>query len=277
MEAEPEAFTINPEYEKFVPRPSYEQYRSIELDILEHGQLDPIKANPQMVILDGHTRWQILGDRGIKIKYEIIEPEDEKSYIISLNIMRRDLNDFQKIEIMYDYYKKLKLQSRQKSRKIYYDILYSIKTGRETSKDIQSETGYALDTIKKILKGYIDDYTLTRKRGENKTFYYNVNPRGDAILAKGSPANMKGVEILVGKLIGMSRQHLIKGIHLIEKADEDTKNKLRDGIITIGKGYRVFQGRSGRIKGYKTWGKHAKVKCPNCNHIAPKQEYELVW
>ncbi len=277
MEADAEAFTINPEYEKFVPRPSYEQYRALEQDILLRGQLDPIKVNPKMVVLDGHTRYQILGDRGMRIKYIIISPEDEIAYMISLNIIRRNLNDFQKVETMYDHYKELKLRSREKNGKAVYDIIFAIKSGSKTTNEIQETTGYNLTYLRNILHEYTEDYTLSRTKDKPRDPYvYTVNPRGESILAKGQPSIIKGVEIMIGNMIGVTTTQLIYAIHLIEGADDDTLNKLRNGIITIGKGYRVFQGRSGHIKGYKTWGKNAKVECPNCNHVAPKKEYKLV-
>ena len=273
MEAEPEAFTLSEEYEKFVPRPSYEQYRALEQDILVHGQLEPIKVNPQMVVLDGYTRYQILADRGIRIKYIIITPEDEIAYMISLNIMRRNLNDFQKLEMMYDHYKELKLQQRQKTMRSLYDILYAIKNGASTAVEIHKATGYNLVWLQRMLLEYTNDYSLSRKREGSGKWKYTINARGEAILGKGSPKIVKGVEVLMGKLIGMSHTQVTMGIQVIEGAGKIMKDQLRNGAMTIGNAHRLLGGDRGKIE---IWKRDSKIKCKHCGNVAKKRDYELL-
>lgn len=276
MEAKAEVFTVNPEYEKFVPRPTYDQYRALEQDILAHGQLEPIKVNPKMIVLDGHTRYQILGDRGMRIKYIIINPEDEIAYMISLNVMRRNLNDFQRIETMYDHFKKLKLQQREKNFKSRFDILYVLKQGDKSSKEIHDITGYTKESISRILLEYTKDYTVSRKKrdGESKpTFVYNINPRGEKILVKGKPKIIKGVETMVGKLIGMSRMQVTMGVYIIESKNKTLMRKLRNGSMTIGGAHRLLGEHRGKCE---IWKRDSKIECPHCHKVAKKTEYKLL-
>ncbi len=94
--------TINPEYEALVPKISDEQYNALRESIDESGLWIPIIVNPQGVILDGHHRYKICKELEIQIKHAERAFENkllEKKFVIESNLKRRQLNDFQKIEL----------------------------------------------------------------------------------------------------------------------------------------------------------------------------------
>jgi ParB-like chromosome segregation protein Spo0J len=58
---------VSDKYLKLVPRPTKEEFDVIKESILVHGQREPITINEKGVVLDGHTRYEILYERGLKI------------------------------------------------------------------------------------------------------------------------------------------------------------------------------------------------------------------
>ena len=73
----PMKITVNPEYDKQVPRLSQQEYSSLKQDIVEHGQLYPIIVNQDGVVLDGHHRFRICQELGIEVEYKVKEFEDK--------------------------------------------------------------------------------------------------------------------------------------------------------------------------------------------------------
>jgi site-specific DNA-methyltransferase (adenine-specific) len=94
---------INPEYLALVPRPNNEDYVALETSIIKHGRaIVPIEVNSKDEILDGHTRFEICTKHNLPFEKTIRYFDsilDEKIYVIEINLHRRHLIDYQKIEI----------------------------------------------------------------------------------------------------------------------------------------------------------------------------------
>lgn len=95
---------INPEYEKVLPKLTSEEYKALKASIKTHGVLVPLFINSKGIILDGHNRYRISKELGFKpvLKTVIKDFESsskEKTFVISINLQRRNLNDFQKAEM----------------------------------------------------------------------------------------------------------------------------------------------------------------------------------
>ena len=108
--------TINDEYFDMVPRPTPEEYNALRESIQINGQQEPIILNSNGVILDGHTRYEILQNLGRDPEYTI-KPFDDKqkemSYIVECNLIRRQLNAFQKIELSFSLYEILRKKAQR--------------------------------------------------------------------------------------------------------------------------------------------------------------------
>jgi 16S rRNA G966 N2-methylase RsmD len=92
------------EYAGLVPGLSPLEYQSLKRSIKENGQHVPIIVNSKNIILDGHHRFKICKELGIKPKIIIhkFETEDklqEQLFVINCNLERRQLNRFQKVEL----------------------------------------------------------------------------------------------------------------------------------------------------------------------------------
>jgi len=102
---------FNEEYFDAVPRVIDEERKLIKEDIQINGLSESIKINAGGIVLDGHTRielceelgWKRIDEKPIIAKYEVKEfptKQEEKEYVIKTNLMRRQLNSFQKVKLI---------------------------------------------------------------------------------------------------------------------------------------------------------------------------------
>jgi hypothetical protein len=117
--------TINQKYYDLVPRPKKEEYNTLRDSIIIEGQKDPIVINSKGVVLDGHTRYEILQNLGktpIYRKKDFPTKDEEELYVMSTNTNRRQLNDFQKAEIFYTKYLEFKKQAKFNASNSNYNV-----------------------------------------------------------------------------------------------------------------------------------------------------------
>src|SRR5262249_25433932 len=91
------------EYEHLMPPVTASEYERLKRSIKEEGRLLlPIVLNQDNVILDGHHRFQACQELGIPIRIDKKDftgrPLDEMMYVVNVNLYRRSLNDFQRVE-----------------------------------------------------------------------------------------------------------------------------------------------------------------------------------
>jgi ParB-like chromosome segregation protein Spo0J len=102
----PKPLTVKDEYASLVPEISEQEYQTIRQSIKDTGQWVPIITNPQLIILDGHSRFRACKELGLEPRITIREFEDpllEKQFIIQINRNRRQLTPFQRIELECKY------------------------------------------------------------------------------------------------------------------------------------------------------------------------------
>jgi ParB-like chromosome segregation protein Spo0J len=93
---------VDPEYKNLLPAYQPGEYEALKQSIKEDGQLEPIVISKDGRLLDGHTRLQICQELRITPRFEIKNFRnklEERKYVITVNLRRRQLNDFQKIEV----------------------------------------------------------------------------------------------------------------------------------------------------------------------------------
>jgi len=88
-----------------VPRPSKEDRASLKAGLRAEGQKKPVSVLPDWTLVDGYTRYELLKNDGAKkIKYEVVaKPPTEADlhlFAISVNLERRQLDDFQRGELI---------------------------------------------------------------------------------------------------------------------------------------------------------------------------------
>jgi len=96
-------FKINLEYEALVPPLTSKEFAELKKSILEEGLHDPLVVNKKDEVLDGMHRMKILGElkilRADFIKKDFESVLDEKRFVISKNLHRRQLTTAQKSEL----------------------------------------------------------------------------------------------------------------------------------------------------------------------------------
>lgn len=291
MEADHEDFVIIDKYLNAMPRLNEDELKALDQKLIQRGQQEPIKVNGKMVILDGYTRHDLLGQRGVKIKYEFKHfetPEEEFAYVVETNVMRRQLNTFQRVEAMYDLFLQETLARREKDHTLQYDILQLLNDeGTLNSNQLTDKTKYSKRRVLSITKELTSSYFISKSKKfiphENSTsvggatiHIFTIMPKGVEILSKREPRSVGSVSNMIGKIIGASRSSVTRCTIVIKDGDEETKELLRDGKISISLAYDTLIGRVKRVKYTNTWRPNSMIKCPHCSHVSKKSAYTKI-
>lgn len=106
---------INDHFFDLVPRPTKHEFQILNESIMKNGQREPIVISKNHFILDGYTRFEICQNLGIDPIYRVMKfdtYEEEEAYVVEANMERRNVNNFQKLEIYHSYYEKLKKKAQ---------------------------------------------------------------------------------------------------------------------------------------------------------------------
>lgn len=147
---------ISSEYEKLVPNVSDTDFQILKKSIKENGLWTPVYVNAEGVILDGYHRQKACKELGIKIKFAVREFENkllEKKFVIECNLVRRQLNDFQKSELGIPLQKineEITKEKESQRKKGLSSNDESHNSNKETSKQIGVSQG-TFERAKKII------------------------------------------------------------------------------------------------------------------------------
>jgi ParB-like nuclease family protein len=92
------------EYISLIPPLSTNEYELLKESIRENGLHVAIIVNQKGIILDGVHRYRACKELGVPIKYitrQSKDPSEEKQFRMEVNLRRRQLNAYQKIEVGY--------------------------------------------------------------------------------------------------------------------------------------------------------------------------------
>ncbi len=278
------------EYFDMVPRPLDEEKKFLKQDIQENGLHESIKINVEGIVLDGHTRIEICEEIGwvksngenIYPKFEVKEfetKEKESEYVLKTNLLRRQLNTFQKVRLGAKLYNDNVHSRREQTR---YDILLVLKKHGfpVSSSEIARELGKNRTNVLKVLRGLKEDFCTNyeaREDGYNRkqVHYYHILPRGEEVLYKGRP--MKVTLTSLGLTLGVSRVHTERSVFLLNHASPHLVNRLEHGEIGITRAYEELT-KETRVKrkiNKKYLKGYNKVICPHCEQVSMKKEWKI--
>lgn len=196
------------DYSSIMPSLPNTDYESLKESIKESGLLAPLLVNQDGVLLDGHHRLRACRELHIRPKYHRMKFEDklqERQFVIEVNLNRRHLNEFQKVELGH--------------------LLEDIET--EKAKIRMSTARHLADLPHGKDE---DDRTNNQERKVASV---------DATL---QPGESKGkVSQIIAKKIGVSSATYERGKKIIEKATEEQKLTLRNGAMGITKVYNQIR------------------------------------
>jgi len=277
------------EYFDSVPRPLPEERQQLKDDIQTDGLHEDIRINTDGIVLDGHTRIEICEELGwkksngepIKAKYTVKEfkdKEEERNYVIKTNLMRRQLNVFQKVRLVAKLYKENPHTQREQTR---YDILLELKKHENPIKVnvIAEKLSQHRANVLRILKGLREDYCVRCEEekistGTHKSFLFSILPKGEEVLYKGRPSKITIKSL--GKSIGVQRNYLSRAIFLINHANNTLLTKLERGEIGIMNAYVQLtkEESNARVSNSHYLKGNSKVICPHCDQVSMKKEWK---
>ena len=190
-------FKIDNEFQSLIRPLKQSEIEGLEKDILEKGCLDPLKIWNGLLI-DGHHRFDICTKHNIEFNTVELntwtDRDDVKIWILNNQLQRRNLSDFERIEI------------EEQKKEIY------LKKGRENQSHGLTAPGRTL----------LSD--------SNKSVDEETEPK--------KPKKKHNTQKQMAENLGISTGKVAKAEIVIAKADEETKEKLRTGDMSIDKAYR---------------------------------------
>jgi ParB-like chromosome segregation protein Spo0J len=171
--------TINPEYANLVRKLSESEYKELKESISKRGLHIPIVVNQKGEILDGHNRFKICQELGIEPAFVIKEfddPEEEKIFVIEANIQRRQLSDFDRIELVHKI-QSIEAQRAEKRRLANLKTFADDEESSGSNEPLGEETG----RVREI---------MAEKAGVSPSTYY----RGAVVLESGNQEVIQAVK-----------------------------------------------------------------------------------
>jgi site-specific DNA-methyltransferase (adenine-specific) len=162
-----------------------DEYLNLKEDISKRGIQDPLHITKDDIIVSGHQRRKIALDLGINvpciIRNDLVEDWQVEEQLISDNLLRRHLSDFQKVECgerLYNIEKiKAEIERRKKIseyRKTGETNLKSDTSKNDTLKKVGEKVGLKRDKYSKARKVYHDAPEPVKKKwqsGDYSTHY----------------------------------------------------------------------------------------------------------
>ncbi len=193
---------INEELRKTIPPLSAEERNALEASILKEGLRDPILVWGE-IIVDGLNRYEICTYHGIELKVmrrDFDSIDDAKVWMIDNQLARRNLTDGQKYELVSHKKEILLEKGRQKMLKA------GAVGGSKTIKDFHAQSNKGLS-------------------------------QGDKPLIQPEVAPAHNTRNEIAKELNWSTGKVAQADKVFKSADEETKQKVISGEVSIRKAY----------------------------------------
>jgi ParB-like chromosome segregation protein Spo0J len=144
------AIVIDPEFHAAIPPLSSEELQQLEENICRDGCLDALvvwPVNDQEILLDGHKRYEICTRLGLPFRTTRIamaSREEALIWILRMQLGRRNLSDFARVELALKLKSQLAEQAKAKE--------HARKTGQTTLVNLPNSSATAIDTREIIAK-----------------------------------------------------------------------------------------------------------------------------
>ena len=225
---------IDPEFEMLIPNPDAEEQKWLEESIKKEGCTDSL-ITWNGTIIDGHNRFKICTRLGIPFSYceknDLPDRDAAKAWIIERQLARRNLTKYQKSKLALAYEPILKTQAKKRQGQR-NDLC------RNSAADSVGETNADNDNIpQKSAESYKENETRNK----------------------------------VAEIAGVSHDTIAKVKKIEDAADDDLKEQLEEGKISINKAYNSLFGEKTpdtvKIIGKK--GLHVEGKMPDVQESFP--------
>ncbi len=249
---------IKSELQNFITPLSEDSRLQLEENIKLNGCLDPLtlweRKNGDLVLVDGHNRYQICSDHHIPFRVRIIRfgsEEEAKDWMINHQLGRRNLNPDQ-----LSYFRGLKYERMKKKRGGYDKVLSSGQSGDKTSEVLAREFNVSDRTILRDAEFAKGIEIIARGNPQMK----NDILLGRIKVKKSDVQTLAQVKDLrqIGKIKNQSdlynkAQNLRKEkeAHKAEKAQKEMDERVTEALETIKSTEPVFANKDDRVKRIK--------------------------
>jgi len=249
---------VKSELQNFITPLSEDSREQLEENIKLNGCLDPLtlwnKKNGDLVLVDGHNRYQICTKHDIPFRVRIIKfgsEEEAKDWMINHQLGRRNLNPDQ-----LSYFRGLKYERMKKKRGGYDKVLSSGQSGDKTSEVLAREFNVSDRTILRdaeFAKG-IELIAKGNPKMKNDILLGRIKVKKSDVQTLAQVKDLRQVGKIKNEADLFNKAKAIrqeKEAHKAQKAQAELDERVNEAIETIKGSEPVFTNKEDRIKRIK--------------------------
>ncbi|WKN31106.1 ParB N-terminal domain-containing protein [Porifericola rhodea] len=249
---------VKSELQNFITPLSEDSREQLEENIKLNGCLDPLtlwnKKNGDLVLVDGHNRYQICTKHDIPFRVRIIKfgsEEEAKDWMINHQLGRRNLNPDQ-----LSYFRGLKYERMKKKRGGYDKVLSSGQSGDKTSEVLAREFNVSDRTILRdaeFAKG-IELIAKGNPKMKNDILLGRIKVKKSDVQTLAQVKDLRQVGKIKNEADLYNKAKAIrqeKEAHKAQKAQAELDERVNEAIETIKGSEPVFTNKEDRIKRIK--------------------------
>jgi hypothetical protein len=188
--------TIDEEFQKLIPPLTDDEYRQLEENCIKEGIREAILVwdrGDDLVIVDGHNRYQIARKNGLKWNHKVMNFENReavKEWIIKNQFGRRNLTSYDRSLLALKLKPMIAEKAKKKQASHTEQGYQKSDKAEHTAKELAKVAGVSHDTIHKVekieaeatpqVKQAVRDGKLSINQAYNTTFPKVLNPAREA-------------------------------------------------------------------------------------------------
>ena len=259
---------IDKEFADLIPPLTEEEYKGLEQSILSEGCRDALVVWNNTLV-DGHNRYKICTEHNIAYLTVTKDFEDRNAamlWMMNNQLSRRNLNDFQRVEIVRKCENAVKAQAEKRMLAGKSDPMP--KSAQGTSRDILANmagVGHStyehaatvIDKAPEAVTNAVRKNELSINAGYEVT---KMKPEQQNEISQRIKQGEKPKDVVadVRTRSGISPKTFERAVVVIETAPEELKTELREGNITINQAYNQIKRAEKLAKREETRQQNAK-------------------
>jgi len=249
---------IKSELQNFITPLSEDSREQLEENIKLNGCLDPLtlweKKDGNLVLVDGHNRYQICSQHDIPFKVRIIRfgtEEEAKDWMINHQLGRRNLNPDQ-----LSYFRGLKYERMKKKRGGYDKVLSSGQSGDKTSEVLAREFNVSDRTILRdaeFAKG-IEIIARANPKMKNDILLGRIKVKKSDVQTLAQVKDLRQIGKIKNEADLYNKAQSLrkeKEAQKAEKAQKEMDERVNEALETIKSSEPVFANKEDRVKRIK--------------------------
>ena len=245
---------IDNEFKNLIPELTAEEYKGLEESILSEGCRDALVVWGD-ILVDGHNRYKICTEHDVPfttIQREFSDRDEVKLWIMKNQLSRRNLNDFQRIEVTHKCEDAVRAKAKERQGR-----RSDLQTSGQNYPEVERQVNRASDELGGLAgvsrKTYEHAVEVLDKAPEsviqaarndelsiNAAYEVTKMPEGtQKEVAERIEQGEKPKDVVadVRSRAGVSNKTYEKAVTVIEEAPEEVKEAVRKGEMSINQAY----------------------------------------